>query len=82
LNKNKNIVLITKHKNNIYNSLQNYKISKDLFSEIVHLSFNDEKYKYIKKDSIFIDDSFVERKKVKDNLNIPVFSIENIEALI
>lgn len=82
LNNNKNIVLITKHKNNIYNSLQNYKISKDIFSEIVHLSFNDEKYKYIKKDSIFIDDSFVERKKVKDNLNIPVFSIENIEALI
>jgi hypothetical protein len=82
LNDNKNIFLITKHKGNIYNSLKEYNINPDMFSDIIHLKSNDEKYHYIKGDSIFIDDSFSERAKIKKHLNIPVFSAESVNVII
>lgn len=55
----------------------------DLFDEIIILGFDDEKYKYItKKDAIFIDDSFSERKKINDKLGLPVFSPDMVECLL
>lgn len=81
-NSNVNIFLITKHSKNIYTSLDEYKISKELFTNIFQINKNDKKYKYIvNKNSIFIDDSFQERKEVKENCGIPVFSIETIDML-
>ena len=82
LNDNKNIYLLTRHKDDIYKTLKKYKLSEDIFKEIIEVKGND-KSKYIKnKDSIFIDDSFRERKEVKDNLNIPVFDVDMIESLL
>ena len=53
-----------------------------LFEDIKVIDNNDEKYKYIcESKSIFIDDSFAERKKVHDNVRIPVFDVDMIESL-
>ena len=82
LNDNKNIYLLTRHKDNIYKTLKKYKLSEDIFKEIIEVKTTD-KSDYIKnKDSIFIDDSFRERKEVRDKLNIPVFDVDMIESLL
>lgn len=83
INKKINIFLITKHINNIKESLRKYKISEDIFNEIFILKDKEKKSLYINKDeSIFIDNYFLEREEVLESLNIPVFNIDAIEALI
>ena len=63
--------------------LETYHIDKGLFQSIIVIGNDEEKYNYIKEEkAIFIDDSFAERKKVKDKLGIPVFDVDMIESLI
>ena len=81
INDNKSIILITKHKGNLTEILSKYKLTL-LFNNIIHLSIHEEKSDYMEPDSIFIDDSFSERKKVKNYLNIPVFSVDSIKTLL
>lgn len=82
LNKNKKIILLTKHAKNIDQSLHKVRLF-EIFDKIIHIEASDEKYKYIKeKNSIFIDDSFAEREKIYRFLNIPVFSPDMIDSLI
>ena len=81
--KGKKIVLITKHINDIYKSLEKYKISERVFSEIISIQKEDEKKRYIsRKKAIFIDDSFAERKHIYNEINIPVFDLDMVESLI
>jgi hypothetical protein len=83
INKGKTISLLSKHSTNILDDLKKYKISADLFSDIVVIPCDDEKYRYItRKDAIFIDDSFAERKKISDYCSIKVFDLDMIESLI
>lgn len=83
LDKKKTIILVTKHINDIQESLKKYKISEDIFADIISLKKIDEKTKYINKDrAIFIDDSFAERKRVNIEKDIPVFDVDMIESLI
>lgn len=84
VNENKEIILITKHIKDIYETLSELKIDKTLFDEIITLSKEDEKYEFMNDDvgSIFIDDSFSERLTVHNKLNIPVFDLDAIESLI
>jgi len=82
-NMGKKIILLSKHKENIKKTLSKFAISDLLFDKIISIKENQNKVNYIKKiDSIFIDDSFDERKAVFDELNIPVFSLDSIEALL
>ncbi len=82
-NKRKKIVLLSKHKGDIFEDMKKLCISPDLFEEVIVLDEADEKNRYIKElKAIFIDDSFSERKKVKDSVGIPVFGIDMIESLI
>ena len=46
INENIYLILITKHKGDIIKKLKEKKLV-DLFDEIIHLDFGDEKYKYI-----------------------------------
>jgi hypothetical protein len=56
---------------------------KELFDEIIIVDINSEKYKYVvRTNSIFIDDSFIERKAINEKLGIPVFSPDMIECLL
>lgn len=78
-NDNKNVILITKNeKRNLTAILHRFGIT-NIFDEIIHLSQNDDKTIFMKKNSILIDDSFSERKNAitkgfyafsNDNLNI------------
>ncbi|MDF2556950.1 MAG: carbamoylphosphate synthase large subunit short form [Bacillales bacterium] len=84
ISKNIELILITKHMFEIRKTLNKYGIDEKIFEEIMHIKREDKKYKYIKnkENAIFIDDSFVERKEMIDNLGIPVFDIDAIESLI
>lgn len=83
VNKQKKIILLTKHKEDTKVTLSKFKICTDLFNEIIHIKNDDEKSKYIiRNKAIFIDDSFSERYKVAQNTGIPVFDCSEVEALI
>ena len=83
VNNNKKIFLITKHKNKVNNTLSKYKISTEIFEEIIHLKDCENKSDVIQdRASIFIDDSFSERKKVFEKMDIPVFDLDSVECLI
>lgn len=78
------IILITKHEKDVKETLNKYKISLDLFSEIIWVDKDDKKFKYMKNDiaAIFIDNSFAERQEVRAKLNIPSFDVNNVECLV
>ena len=78
------IHLITKHKFDLNATLEKLAIHKGIFSEIIHLKMEDEKYLYIKETEkvIFIDNAYGERMKVKKELNIPVFDVDALNTLI
>ena len=84
VNENKEIVLITKHIKDINETLKDLKIDINLFDEIIPLTKEDEKYKFMDEDvpSIFIDDSFSERLAISEKLGIPVFDLDAVESLI
>lgn len=79
----KRVVLLTKHRYDIYQTLEKYCIHTGLFDEIIVINEGEHKADYIKeKDSIFIDNYFFEREIVKQRLNIPVFDVDAIESLL
>lgn len=78
-NENKKINLITKNKkNNLFKTLNKYGI-ENIFDKIIHIGEQDNKFKYIKKNSLLIDDSFQERKEAIQNgihaIGIDIISI-------
>lgn len=79
----KKIHLLSRHAGDLRADLQKYRISEKLFDEIVVISALEEKSDYIKESSaVFIDDSFSERRKVQQNVGIPVFDVDMVESLI
>lgn len=79
----KKIILLTKHSGDIYLTLKSMAISEYLFDEIIQIKGTENKVDYIKyEEAIFIDNSFFERKKVFEILNIPVFDVDAISSLI
>lgn len=82
-NKKKKIILLSKHRENIYNTLKKYGISKWLFEEIIIIPEGKEKSDYIiEEKAIFIDDSFAERENVHIKCGLPVFDVDMVEALV
>lgn len=84
LNKKIEVVLLTKHKYDIFDTLNNMYIDKRLFSNIIMVENGREKYEYMDMDkpSIMIDNSYRERKLAKEKLGINTFDVTNIECLI
>lgn len=82
INQQIKVKLITKHCLDIKESLNKFRLD-NLFDEVIHLKQEDNKYKYITSNSsIFIDDSFAERKDVFKHKGIPVFSPDMVESLM
>ncbi|MGV8049470.1 MAG: ATP-grasp domain-containing protein [Anaerolineaceae bacterium] len=82
-NTKKKIILLSRHKKDIYESLKTYSICSSLFDEIYVLQEDQKKSDFITEvNSIFVDDSFSERQDVHLLKGIPVFSIDSIEALL
>lgn len=81
-NKGIPVYLLTRHRGNVLMELASYGI-KDLVDNIIHIGEKDRKSSKIIGDRpILIDDSFSEREEVAKELNIPVFGVEMVEALI
>jgi hypothetical protein len=73
------IYLLSSHKGSIKEILYDNFISYLFFDDIYQ---TDTKTDYIEPESIFIDDSFSERKKVSEKYDIPVFDVQQaIEVL-
>lgn len=84
-NKGIRITLITKHDDArlapLDGLLEELKI-KALFDRVIHLEPEDRKHQHIdNRRAIFIDDSFAERKAVKESCGLPVFSVDMVEVL-
>ncbi len=82
VNGGKKIILLSKHDGYLEAELKKYRLAQ-LFDEVVHINKEDQKKNHIQiKDSIFIDDSYGERRAVKRAFNIPVFDTHMIECLL
>ena len=82
-NAGKKIILLSKHATDLHVDLKKAGISEELFDKIIVLRKDEDKSDYItEKKAIFIDDSFAERKRIKDKCQIPVFDVDMIESLI
>lgn len=82
INNGKKLVLISRHEGDLDSDLIKYRIN-NLFDEVIHLDRESNKYDFIDdKSSIFIDDSYGERKIVSLNKNIYVFDVNTIECLM
>jgi len=82
INNGKKIYLLTKHEYDLNKTLRKYRL-QNLFDDIIWIELEDSKYKYINKpNSIFIENSYKERKKVHDKLGIPVFDVNAVDCLI
>lgn len=86
-NKGKRIVLLTRHAvsndSTLADDMKRLAISEGLFDTIIELRWDEQKVSYMDTnvDSIFIDNSYAERKEVSEQLNIPVFGVEHIGCL-
>lgn len=81
INEGRKITLLTRHHQNIENDIKQMRL-EGVFDSIIHIKDNTPKSKYIKNvKSIFIDDSFSERKDVHDTIGIPVFGVDMINYL-
>lgn len=81
-NQQKKLHLLTRHAADIYADLETACIPKKLFDSIFHINDESNKADYILPDSIFIDDSYRERKSVHDATGVPVFDLDMVESLI
>ncbi len=85
VNKHIKVSLLSRHDDvklgKLDDLLDNLRI-RQVFDRIIHLDPSQKKIDFIDNtDSIFIDDSFAERKAVADKFHIPVFSLDMVEAL-
>ncbi len=76
------VVLITRHDGDLDVTLRQHRLM-GLFDEVIHLDRMQRKSDFIRrKNAIFLDDSFAERKEVYQCLGIPTFDCSMIDALI
>lgn len=79
----KKIIMVTKSKTAIKLQLKKYAIATELFDEIISLKDHEAKRDFLsEKASIFIDDSFSERRAIAHEYNIPTFDCSMLEMLI
>lgn len=77
------VTLLTKHADDIGESLKRYGISKHLFHKITLLKMDEDKSKHIShRKPIFIDNSYRERAEIHSKLNIPVFDTDSVPSLL
>ncbi len=84
INKGLPIILVTKHQGDIYRSLTDYRIADNIFEKIILVPPEKEKTDFFvpSSESLYIDDSFSERKKVEERYNITALGSDAVEAII
>ena len=82
LNAGARLHLLTRHEHDIHESLAALRLS-GLFDSVIHLRNGEPKADHIDAGrAIFIDDSFRERRLVREQLGIPVFAPDIVESLL
>lgn len=82
-NRKVEIILLTKHRHNVDQTLARYSIARNLFADIIHLTDDQEKWQFINPQcAIFIDNYWFDRRDVKNHLGIPVFDVDAVECLL
>lgn len=78
------VVLLTRHRGCLRQTLERHRLCPELFAQIVHLRDGSPKSAAIAADlpAIFIDDSFSERRDVMEGAGIPAFDLDAIEQLL
>lgn len=77
------VVLLTKHRHDVHETLRSCGISEYLFEHIVQIQDYQEKWMFIDPDgAIFIDNYWFDRRAVKEKFGIPVFDVDGIECLL
>jgi hypothetical protein len=80
-NAGKALVLLTRHESDLAASLASHHIAPSLFAKIIHLRAGEAKSDYVSAGSIFIDDSFRERRDVRQRWGVPVFDVSEAVEL-
>ncbi len=82
INKGISLTLLTKHEGDLTGELKKYRID-GLFDTVVHIGQMEKKADFIDPDeTILVDDSFNERRLIKEEFDIPVFDTHMIECLL
>ena len=81
-NKGKKLYLLSKHRGDLMADMALHCIDPGMFEEIIWLKKEDSKTEHIKGKAIFIDDSFAERKRVRESCGVPVFDLDMVESLL
>lgn len=78
------VKLLTRHETDIIVDLLKYKILPDLFDEIICLPRSERKIDHVspKKNALFVDDSYAERKSMHDAFGIWTLGVDAVEALL
>ena len=81
---NKKIILLTRHNIDPLKDLISYRISPELFDKIIWVPFSEQKKDYItpSKKALFIDDSFAERKAMRERFSLTALGVDAVEALL
>lgn len=79
-NKNREVILITKNKNNNLSKILHKFGITNIFDDIIHIKDKDKKVDYMTADSLLIDDSFAERKEAIESGRYAI-GIDNINIL-
>lgn len=83
INQAKKLVLLTRHMGSPADTLRCYRITPELFDEMICITFEDRKSAYIvDQNAILIDNSFAERKDVFEAKGIPVFDVDAVDCLL
>ena len=76
------IILITRHKFNILDTLKKIGIDESFFDKIIKVNLNQKKSSFIKDNSLFFDNEFPERLDVHLNCNIPALDLDQIDFFV
>ncbi len=83
VNTGKKVVLLTKHEQDLDDSLARHRLSRGLFDEVILLAPEQSKADYIRgPQAVLIDNYFQERRSVRERLHIPVFDVDAAECLL
>ena len=78
----KELILLSRSHQDLMADMRRRAICEGLFDQIIWLKEGEAKPDFIEGDAIFIDDSFAERRRVRDACHIPVFDVDMVESLL
>lgn len=82
-NQGKSLVLLTRHEQDIKDSLARHGIAENLFARIIGIDWSESKCDHIRpQGSILIDNSWHERHEAREKLGIPVFDVDGLDFLL